>query len=995
MTIQKLVERYEIHRHEYIAHRSLYSETDVREDFINPFFALLGWDIFNEKGLSRRMREVIRETRVRVNEQTKRPDYEFRLATERKFFVEAKKPNLNVLENRDAAFQTRRYGWSANLPIAVLTNFEHLIIFDTTSEPSLDHPANYGRLHSFHYSEYVEKIAEIANLLSRQTVYSGAFDELFSQTRQGQLTATVDKHFLQTLNQWRLELSATILQNYPNTSAETLNELAERFILRILFLRMCEDRGIQTYQQLQTVAQSNDWGQFVNLLVASDERFDSGLFATAHDPLCVGDRPIQLDSDTVQTIINALYFPLAPYTFTVFEPEFLGQVYEQFLIERIVKVNNVPTLQTKPENVNRDVVFTPQSLIRRVVEETALPYVATMDSAQLLACKTIDPACGSGGFLISLFDIFSDFLVSVYQQTGETQHIYETDNGWQLTFEQKCQLLTSCIYGVDRDYSAVEVAKFSLLVKLLEDETPQSLPTASAILPSLENNILYGDSLIDEHIYAENPAAETIAPPLTWGHDAPATFDIIVGNPPYLKTEDMLNLEPVESGFYKQYKTAYQQFDKYYLFIERIVTDLLTPNGVCGLVLSRKFSHIESGKKVRQLLSRDCFVTQLIDFGNAQLFQGKTTYICLLYLQKIKPQATPLNYALVTTPKAWLQQSLKPTSIPLPRKWISGDKSWLLPSSAAELQLLEALHNETVSLGSIMDVFNGIQTSRNAVYVITEWREIDSATIEFTKQGQNWQIEKQILKPFFDGKIATLQSYAPIKQTAWVIYPYAWENETVAPISPDTLRTTYPLAYRWLLHNQVTLQTRDIKPAPYPVEEWYRYGRQQALGVFENRPKIVVGVNSLGDKYVYDESNMLLASGGTAGECAIAPFTQAPSLYNLHFIHALLNHPAIEFFCRKRGSPFRGGWFARGTAVLKEVPIPQIDFTSANERRRQYEQIAALNKSLHTLTAQPQHNNRLRQRAERDVQRIKRKIVTLINRLYEIEAIIEDVELPT
>ena len=161
----------------------------------------------------------------------------------------------------------------------------------------------------------------------------------------------------------------------------------------------------------------------------------------------------------------------------------------------------------------------------------------------------------------------------------------------------------------------------------------------------------------------------------------------------------------------------------------------------------------------------------------------------------------------------------------------------------------------------------------------------------------------------------------------------------------------------------------------------------------------MVGVNSLGDKYVYDDTNTLLASGGTAGECAIAAFQENPedSPYDLLFIHALLNHKAIEFFCRKRGSPFRGGWFSRGTAVLKEIPIPSIDTTSENSRSQLYRDIIQANQTLHSVcrelnitTSQAKRN-----RSERQQRAIKNDLDTMINRLYHIENIIGRVELPT
>ncbi len=1008
--MKNLVTRYEQYRHEYINHGSLYSETDIREDFINPFFELLGWDVRNERNLSRQFREVVRETRVVVDEQTKRPDYEFRLSSERKFYVEAKKPNVDIINLSASAFQARRYGWSANLKISILTNFEYLIIYDATTKPSPEHPSSYSRLYRFHYTEYVDRLTEIKNLISHEAVYSGSFDTFFSTKTKNLPEEAIDLFFLQRLNLWRLRLAQDIVSENPNTDQQLINELVERFILRILFLRMCEDRGIQTYQQLQQIAATNNWDAFVTFLSEADRKFDSGLFNTQQDPFCVtGTHQIRLNSTTVSEIIDSLYFPTAPYTFAVFEPEFLGQVYDYFLHERIIVSNDIAQLRPKPENEGRDIVPTPQPLIQRIVHDTLTPLFAPLSFSEILGKKVIDPACGSGGFLVVAFTHLMEAATNLFISIDNQSAVYQTGHGWQLTFDKKCELL-NCIYGVDRDYSAVEVARFSLLVKLLEDETLDSLPTRNAILPSLDEHIIYGDSLVDERIYAYNDAPHLIGSPLTWGEDIPAQFDCVIGNPPYLKTEDIKNSEPVEYNFYKRrghYKTAYKQFDKYYLFLERIVRQILKPNGVCGMVVSRKFFHIESGKKVRATLSRDTHLMRIVDFGNAQLFQGRTTYSCLLYFSMLRPndlETAPLIYERINTPKDWLQQyQSTSTAMRVPRRFVSGGAAWILPSTSDELSLLQAMSSNTILLGDIVDVFNGIQTSRNRIYVITEWEDNHTNTISFVHQDYKWQIEKSILRPFYEGSVAELHSFSALPATAFVIFPYDVDvvdgRLTATIISPHTMQTDYPLAYAWLCHNQDTLMQRDISPKRYPPDEWYRFGRQQALSVFENRTKIVVGINSLGDKYVYDETGTLLASGGTAGECAIATFQDIdnPSPYDLYFIHALLNHKAVEFFCRKRGSPFRGGWFARGTAVLKEIPIPDIDTSTDNSRHQSYKEIVASNQKLHDihrkLGAIISATNR--SQLERQKRAIKSKMDATISQLYGIEQIIDQVELPT
>jgi hypothetical protein len=425
------------------------------------------------------------------------------------------------------------------------------------------------------------------------------------------------------------------------------------------------------------------------------------------------------------------------------------------------------------------------------------------------------------------------------------------------------------------------------------------------------------------------------------------------------------------------------------------------------MVISRKFSHIESGKALRKLLSKSGRVTRIVDFGNAQLFDDRTTYTCLLFMSKTRPSAATetLPYELVTTPREWVRGQTNPqVSLALPRHLCSGEKAWLLPGTPDELALIEAMYRDSVPLSSVVDVFNGIQTSRNDVFVISRWRDVDDTHIAFEKSGREWLIEKDILKPFFEGGVATLKSFGPLRAGARVIFPYEVSDEAgevrATPIPSAALQQKFPHAWAWLKYNQAILKhpPRDIRPAPFPADEWYRYGRDQALTVFENRPKIVVGINSLGDKYVYDDSDALLASGGTAGECAIAAFrgNGRRSPYSIYFILALLNHKAVEYFCRKRGSPFRGGWYARGTAVLKAIPVPNIQLPSADRQSHLYAKIVETCQALCRLGGALDKTDSIaeRTRLERQMSALKREMDAAIAALYGVSDVIDRIELP-
>ena len=1027
--ISDLVARYLRDRHEYL--RTSYNETDARVEFIDAFFEALGWDVSNKAGVPPGYRDVIREV-SKPTAGAQRPDYAFRRSGQRQFFVEAKRPGIDITTSADAALQARRYGWSGGLRVSILTNFEHLAIYDTTIEPREGQNAQHARRLLVSVTDYPARFHEIAAIFSRDAVYSGDFDEQVAALANSRPAESINAIFLEQLNRWRLRIGQAITAARPSITPSLLNELVQRVLLRILFLRMCEDRGIESYEALRQVAATADWSSLVETFIRADARFDTDLFETRGDPLCIPlAAGIPVDGNVMQAILDDLYYPAAPYDFSVFEPEFLGSVYEFFLRDQLVVRGGTCWLERKPENTGRDIIATPRPVIERLIRET-LAALRNMDVEELATKTVLDPACGSGGFLLAAFDALLDAAASAFRRARRLDVIFEDANGWRLTFEAKRELLERAIFGVDRDPAAVDVARFSLLLKLLEGEATDTLPTPLRwpILPRLDSNIVYGDTLVDGRIDEEGGSAGMIGAPLTWGTDIRRPFSFIVGNPPYLKTEDMVGLEPVELAFYKRhYKTAYQQFDKYFLFLERCVGELLEPDGMLGMIVSRKFINIEAARELRAFLTQRGWVARLVDFGDAQLFGGRITYTCLLFIRGSAPEQgggaaedeEMVPYELVASARTWLASDVapsgefatRPAPMQLPRRLVSGKDAWVLPATPRELDLLRALLADDLRLGQIMDVFNGIQTSANEVFVISKWQDSDDGTITFQRQGRAWTIEREATRFFFedrqDGR-ATLRSFHPVPPVARVIFPYRVEQRLTrrgtpfwqaVSLTPQEMQDRFPLAYAWLVHNRERLLDRSIRP-PYPSSEWYRYGRQQALAVFEERPKIVVGVNSIGDKYAYDTSNILIASGGTAGECAIAPFHTPPADvidYDLRFVLALLNHKAIEFFCRKRGSPFRGGYYARGTAVLKDVPLPRLNPAGGDDRARLYHSIIRRCQILidagSRLAQAEDLSQAERTRIERSMRNTKEQMDMEISVLLDIADIIGDVELPS
>ena len=641
MTIKQLIEKYQSDRDYYLTNK--YNETLLRSDFLDPFFELLGWDIKNNERKPTNEREVILEEALKTNasENSKKPDYTFRLFSERKFFLEAKKPSVKIEADNETAKQLRRYGFTAKLKISVLSNFEYLIIYDTSVKVEKEDTFQKALVKKYHYTEYESKFKEIKHLLGKEEVYSGAFDNEWKAIENKLNQYSIDNLFLKQINEWRKALGTEIHKYEPKIDEQQLNDVVQSYLNRVLFLRVCEDRNLEDYQTLLKFANANDFKSLIKKFEQADKRYNSGLF----DQL-LKDKIIENISSVFWTIIQHLYYPESPYSFSVFSSDVLGSIYEIFLSEKLVIQNGTVELVKKPENIDRDIVTTPTFIINDILRNTVLSKCKDKTDTEILKLKFADIACGSGAFLLELFQLLNDILIDYYLKADKTKLIQTNINTYKLPFEIKRNVLLNCVYGIDKDYNAVEATKFGLLLKLLESENLNSTHKTKPVLPNLSENIFFGNSLLNpSQVEKKN---QTEINPFDFSK---IRFDVIVGNPPYMKSEDMKNITPLELPLYKvNYISAYKQFDKYFLFLEQGL-DLLTDDGILGYIVPSKFTKVGAGKKLRELLSEKEYLHSIVSFGANQVFADKTTYTCLLILNK-KPQNT-FQYAEVKSLNSW------------------------------------------------------------------------------------------------------------------------------------------------------------------------------------------------------------------------------------------------------------------------------------------------------------------------------------------------------
>lgn len=953
--LKQLIKKYRESMSYYHDIKNAYNETECRDEYISPLLECFGWDVHNKKGKAPQYKEVVVE---KFSNSSERPDYTLTLNGVSKMFVEAKKPSVDVTIEFEPAMQTRKYGWNANHALAILTNFENLLIYDTSNKPEEGDSASTSLYRKYNYEDYVDKFQEISDLISRDSVYSGQYDEFVKSNLQSdtRYSTEIDETFLKQINKWRLEIGTYLYENkagYKNISV--LNDTVQDFINQIIFLRICEDRKLPLYMNLYEAVKDKKALQKVltTIFKEADKRYNSGLFKN--------DNPIfDLSCDIIFEMIESLYYPKTPYMFTIIEPSILGKIYESFLAESLVLQNGKISLAQKKEYLYKSVVSTPVEIVRYMVKNTLEPLCEAKTPQEILSLRIADIACGSGVFLEEAYQYLVDYCTEWYKINDKGHLLVVEDGKEKLPLVDKKEILTNCIYGVDIDIHAVEVSKFSLLLKLIENETEPSVMSSKPILPELEDNIKCGNSLVSDNDIEEfNITSEDLVniAPFDWKEINDGNkFDVIIGNPPYVKTEDIKKLHTnAEVKVFKKYKSSHKQFDKYYLFIEKAL-ELVNAKGLICYIVPNKFLHTESAEKLR-LMIKDKIV-KLDDFGATQLFKDKTIYSSILTL--CTTNVDKLAYRTVEKVAHLLNDEAEQYSF-IPKQclncmpWaekekINDDSPWLVYDDDVYLNMMKNASPRIVPLSDVVEIYNGIQTSAEKVYKI-EGKTIvseDEDYVKFKAQDKEYMIEREILRLYFKPTRAeqgVLDTYSDINQVKvnYNIFPY---DQNGSFITKDIMEARYPYAWEYLLEHKDTLLpkslggNRDVQPAVSDKDEWYRYGRSQAITSLNNRDKIIVGVNRKKDDplYLMDKTHYLIASGGTAGYVGIS--LKEDSEYQLEYIHAWLSHPLTDWYLQSIGSDFEGGFIARGTYTLPMVPFIKLDFADKKQMEL-YDQVIA------------------------------------------------------
>lgn len=779
--IEELTDRFS--RNADVYRNAHYNETQVRREFIDPFFEALGWDVTNKSGYAEQYKDVVHEDSVKIGTSLKAPDYSFRIGGQRKFFLEAKKPSVNIKNDINPAYQVRRYSWSAKLPLSIVTDFEEFAVYDCRKKPFPDDKAGTGRIAYYTFEQYLQKFDDIYNIFSKEAVLMGSFDRYTISSKGKRGTAEVDKEFLIEIEKWRESLARNIALRNPDLDIYELNFSVQHTIDRIIFLRICEDRGIENYSSLGILLNgTNIHDRLLQLFDLADQKYNSGLFDFNADKL---SHTLIIDDKALKEIIENLYYPKSPYEFSVIGADILGNVYEQFLGKVIrLTAGHQAKVEEKPEVKKAGgVYYTPQYIVEYIVKNTIGRLIEGKTPSQVDKIKILDPACGSGSFLIGAYRHLLDWYLNWYTSNNPQKHskgkhplIYSGAGGvWRLTTSEKKRILLNNIFGVDVDRQAVEVTKLSLLLKLLEDENQETINKTLAlfrerVLPNLEANIKCGNSLIGPDFYDQLsllPAYENVDDhsgliPLQdydirkinafdWYDDEKGFgkilegggFNVVIGNPPYGAEFTSI----MKNYFSNKYKHQDYQFDSYLLFMERTI-GILQSNGIWGMIIPNTWLTNLLFKKMRSFIISCTSLQNIVHYFH-KVFPKATVDTEIVITKKSVPQNNVCT--IRTVHKEMVFSEYKIPQI----KWMNGNTINIFIDEGKE-RIINRISNISQPLSNLCNISVGIkpyqkgkgkppQTSRNV-----EERNFDSnykkdATYKRYLRGRD--INRYLIKP--------------------------------------------------------------------------------------------------------------------------------------------------------------------------------------------------------------------------------------------------------
>jgi len=585
-----------------------YNEAQTRNEFIEPFFQFLGWDMRNIKDEN----EVTTEESVSKG----RVDLAFKINNIPVMFLEAKALKIDLDEWKWAE-QAINYSWNKSVTWAVLTDFEGIKIFNAEIPPK---GISDNLFLELSWQNYLDRFDQLY-LLSKESFEQGLLSKEAEKWGKLIKRKQVGEKLFEDLTNWRGCLTRQFKKKNELTEEE-LDEGVQRIIDRLIFIRTAEDRNIEPNVLLALLRgwksskkKKSLYKQLVKAFRKFDDGYNSKLFAPHYSEKWEADDKVFVD------IIQGLYKTKDGYRydFSAISADVLGGIYEQYLGYVLKKVRKKSAAEAKrAKRKSQGIFYTPKYIVDFIVTQTLGEVLRKTKRKDIPKIKVLDPACGSGSFLIAAYDKILETL--------------EKQNP-QISLFTKFDILNDNIYGIDLDEQAVEIAQLNLLLKVL---------TQRAKLPTLQHNIRMGNSLVSGN-------AESLEPyfgekwqeqkPFNWGEEFKEVFnqdgfDVVIGNPPYIFARGKSFSNQVKKYYYDQYELAEYQLNTYLLFINRSYK-LVKDGGYFGFIIPNTWLTIDTFSNLRKFLLEQTGSLQIINIYD-RVFQDANVDNCLLIFKKGK-----------------------------------------------------------------------------------------------------------------------------------------------------------------------------------------------------------------------------------------------------------------------------------------------------------------------------------------------------------------------
>ena len=597
------------------------SEFQIQSEFIDPLFEALGWDM---------RKDAQREKRILG----KRADYIMSIGNQEVAIIEAKGTNISLFDEKQGE-QAVSYAYHKKIKFAILTNFKQLRVYHALSHTIritnnlLKDDKGFFWIDCKNFVEEFDRLW----LLSKESFEKEDINKLLKNIDK-KIAKPIDESILENLLEFRGWLSKDLKSKRENFSKEKIDEIVQILIDRLIFMRAVEDRGLEgndfllklvdTVQKRDT--DKNLWALLKEQFKRFDATYNSKLFSEG-----LLEKEGTFGDDVLAKVIKGLYYGTeqhqARYMFNQIPGDLLGSIYEQYLgtilqgTEKRVKLDSGSGKRKK-----MGIYYTPSYIVDYIVKNTVGEYIKDKTIDEILDVNIVDPACGSGSFLIRAFQEVCDRVEEKLKSGERAKHSTFKNYEDRLTLAQKNTIASRCIYGVDLDEKAVELAQLNILLKILEGETRE---TKKLLLPNLKDNIRNGNSLIDDSKVAGDKA-------FNWKAQFPEVFreggfDIVIGNPPYIRSQMLSQSD--KKHFEKVYASASNQYDIYILFIEKAILNL-KKNGLIGFITPNKFLVSDYGLKLREFVFSNTNVKYILDVSQLEVFKGIGTYPVIFVLEK-------------------------------------------------------------------------------------------------------------------------------------------------------------------------------------------------------------------------------------------------------------------------------------------------------------------------------------------------------------------------